>query len=300
MTTKESVAAFFQRHGEPGTDAGQFNVYRVEDFNRAATHPHTRRDFYKVMLLTNAAGTITYADKTIAVTNNALVFGNPMIPYSWDGPTESVTGYFCLFTEDFLNSLMKTECIVKSVLFRAGGYPVLYPDEKVTDLFVTIFGQMLREIQTSYINKYDLLRSYIQIIIHESLKISPSIDFYKKGSALERISTLFLELLERQFPITSPGHLLKLKNANEFAEQLSVHTNHLNKAVRETTGKTTTEHITSRVISEAKALLRHSSWQVAEVGYCLGFEHPSNFNIFFKKQTGLTPNHFRRGLISSS
>jgi AraC family transcriptional activator of pobA len=41
-------------------------------------------------------------------------------------------------------------------------------------------------------------------------------------------------------------------------------------------------------------LLLHSSWDIAEIGYCLGFEHASNFNIFFKKQTGQTPNHFRR------
>lgn len=300
MITKETAAAFFQRHGEPLTDAGQFNVYRIEDFSRARSHPHTRRDFYKIMLLTKADGSINYADKIIAIRDNALVFGNPMIPYSWDGPTENVTGYFCLLTEDFINSRMKTESIAKSALFRVGGYPVLYPEENIVNLLTTIFGQMLNEIQANYISKYDLLRSYIQVIIHESLKISPSDNFYKQGSSLARISTLFLELLERQFPIRSPGHLLKMKNANEFAEQLSVHTNHLNKALKETTGKSTTAHITNRVISEAKALLLHSGWSVAEVGYCLGFEHASNFNIFFKKQTGLTPNHFRREMVSSS
>jgi len=41
-------------------------------------------------------------------------------------------------------------------------------------------------------------------------------------------------------------------------------------------------------------LLRNSDWSMAEIGYCLGFEHPSNFNNFFKKHIGQSPNHYRR------
>jgi AraC family transcriptional activator of pobA len=249
------------------------------------------------MLLTKAKGKITYADKTIDITDSALVFGNPMIPYSWDGPRENITGYFCLFTEEFLNVRMKSEGIAESVLFRAGGYPVVYPDQKTVDILSVIFNQMLSEIQTAYIHKYDLLRNYIQVIIHESLKISPSNEFYKPGTSLARISTLFLELLERQFPISSTGHLLKFKSPGEYARQLSIHTNHLNKALRETTGKTTSQHLTERIVAEAKALLINSGWPVSAIGYCLGFEHASNFNIFFKKQAGLTPNDYRHSMI---
>jgi AraC family transcriptional activator of pobA len=74
---------------------------------------------------------------------------------------------------------------------------------------------------------------------------------------------------------------------------LSVHVNHLNRAIRITTGKTTTEHIFDRLISEAKALLKHTNWNISEIGYCLGFEEPAHFNHFFKKQTSLTPSAFR-------
>jgi len=72
-----------------------------------------------------------------------------------------------------------------------------------------------------------------------------------------------------------------------------VHVNHLNRAVKETTGKNTSELIAGRVVNEAKALLKHTDNTVAEVAYSLGFEHPSNFIIFFKKQTGLTPKALR-------
>jgi AraC-like DNA-binding protein len=134
--------------------------------------------------------------------------------------------------------------------------------------------------------------------MHEAMKMQPPETFYQPANASERISTLFMELLERQFPIDSPSQIIKLKNANEFATQLNVHTNTLNRALKETTGKTTTEWVAERIIKEAKALLQFSSWDIAEIGYSLGFEHSSNFIIFFKKQTGKTPKSFRKELDS--
>ena len=105
---------------------------------------------------------------------------------------------------------------------------------------------------------------------------------------------MFTELLERQFPIESPARRLGLHSASDFAQQLAVHVNHLNRCVRDTTGKTTTAHIAERLASEARALLRHTDWNVAEVGYSLGFDEPAHFNYFFKKQTGQTPSAFRQ------
>jgi AraC family transcriptional activator of pobA len=104
---------------------------------------------------------------------------------------------------------------------------------------------------------------------------------------------LFLELLERQFPIESSDHPLELKTAQDYANNLHVHVNYLNRAVKEVTGKPTTTHITERIISEAKALLQHTAWNIADVAYALGFEYPTYFNNFFKKMTGTNPKALR-------
>ncbi|MES1160150.1 MAG: helix-turn-helix transcriptional regulator, partial [Bacteroidota bacterium] len=73
----------------------------------------------------------------------------------------------------------------------------------------------------------------------------------------------------------------------------SVHVNHLNRAVKQVTGKTTTEHIADRMLSEAKALLKFTDWNISMISYCLGFEEPAHFSHFFRKQTSLTPTAFR-------
>lgn len=113
-----------------------------------------------------------------------------------------------------------------------------------------------------------------------------------------RICHLFFELLERQFPIDSPHFQLKLKTANDYAYGLSVHVNHLNRAVKEATGKTTSEHISSRITQEAKALLQHTSWNISEIAYSLGFEYSAYFTNFFKKNTGFSPKKFREDCVA--
>jgi AraC-like DNA-binding protein len=152
---------------------------------------------------------------------------------------------------------------------------------------------MLAEINSEYRFKYDLLRNYVTELIHYALKIQPSEVLYRHPDANSRITSIFTELLERQFPIETPSQRFNLRSAKDFADQLSVHVNHLNRAIRQTTGKTTTTHISDRVTSEAKALLRHTNWNVAEISYSLGFEEPAHFNNFFKKQTSTTPSSFR-------
>jgi AraC family transcriptional activator of pobA len=129
--------------------------------------------------------------------------------------------------------------------------------------------------------------------VHYSLKMQPAGNLYQHTDANTRITAVFTELLERQFPIESPAQQFTLRSAKDFADQLAVHVNHLNRAIRTTTGKTTTGHIFERLISEAKALLKHTDWNISEISYCLGFEDPAHFNHFFKKQTKTTPSIFR-------
>ena len=81
--------------------------------------------------------------------------------------------------------------------------------------------------------------------------------------------------------------------ASDFAKQLNVHVNHLNRVIKETTDKTTSQIIAERVLLEAKTLLKHSSWNVSEISNALGFTEATHFNNFFKKHSTLSPLKFR-------
>jgi AraC-like DNA-binding protein len=82
--------------------------------------------------------------------------------------------------------------------------------------------------------------------------------------------------------------------ASDFAEQLNVHVNHLNRSVKENTGKTTSQIIAERMLQEAKILLKYSPLNISEIAYALGFTETTHFNNFFKKHAQLSPLRFRK------
>lgn len=104
---------------------------------------------------------------------------------------------------------------------------------------------------------------------------------------------MFIELLERQFPIENDAQVIQLKTPLDFATALGVHINHLNKVLKETTGKSTTEIINSRIVEEAKILLLQTKWNVTEIANALGFDEVAHFSNYFKKHTTLSPLNFR-------
>jgi AraC family transcriptional regulator, transcriptional activator of pobA len=131
--------------------------------------------------------------------------------------------------------------------------------------------------------------------MRQNNKTNKSIAEFNKQdiAASKRITFLFLELLERQFPVNESEASLQLRSASDFAAQLSVHVNHLNRAIKRTTGKTTSKIIAARILEEAKILLKNRSLNVSEIAYSLGFTKASHFNNFFKKHVQVSPLKFR-------
>jgi AraC family transcriptional activator of pobA len=270
---------------------GHFNVFRIEDcVNKPITY--SRRDYYKITLI-RGHNRYHYADKSIEIDGSTLMFFNPQVPYTWEPLTnEPRTGFFCIFSKSFFTDKIGSS-LGDLPMYQPGGKPAYILNVKEDEQVSNIFIKMLEEIGSDYAFKYDLLRNYITELTHTALKSRPSESLYQHPDAKSRITAVFTELLERQFPIEDPSQRFNMRSAKDFAVQLAVHVNHLNRAIKETTGKTTTDVIAERLVSEAKSLLKHTDWNVSEIGYCLGFEEPSHFNNFFKKQTQYTPSRYR-------
>ncbi len=295
----ETLGQFYENHMLSNTvpqnlnsNIGHFNVFRIEECAIPGKEiKYTRRDYYKISLI---KGNIRYhyADKSIEISGTTLMFFSPQVPYTWETISGDTTGCFCIFTESFFSEGMRGS-LSELPMFALGGKPSYILDKAQEDTIIGIYEKMMGEINSDYAFKYDLLRSYLSEIIHLALKTEPAENLYDHPNANSRITAVFKELLERQFPIESPMQRFNMRSASDFADPLAVHVNHLNRAVKNTTGKTTTALISERIIAEAKALLKHTDWNISEIGRSLGFEEAAHFNNFFKKQTDLTPSRFR-------
>ena len=296
-----SLEEFYQKVSELvpegiSKEIGHFNVFNMEELMERLGDkpemPYNRRAFYKISLI-RGRNKAEYADKVIEIEKAALLFATPRIPYHYVPYDTNQSGYFCIFTDEFLAPAKSGVVLDELPIFRAGGYPIFEISDEEGDEMTAIFKKMQKEMVSDYAYKYDLLRNYVVELIHIGQKLQPATALYPSHTASARVSSLFVELLERQFPIESPHQKLRLRTAKDYADTLSIHVNHLNKVLKENTGKTTTEIITARLIQEAKILLKQTDWNISEIAYSLGFEEIAHFSNFFRKQTTLSPLAFR-------
>lgn len=297
MDKAENIEEFYKAKNylppeSRGNEFGQFNVFKLESCTggKAKPVPYRRRDFYKISLIIGN-NKVHYADKVIEVKKQALVFSNPQIPYSWEQIGKNRSGYFCIFNNSFIN---QNGILSQYMVFQPGGTHVFELDNEQVEKVKSIYERMFNEINSEYKHKYDLLRIIVLELIHFGLKMQPASNLDSgKLNATKRISSLFAELLERQFPIDDVNQVLKLRSASDYANRLNIHVNHLNRALKAITRKTTSRVIAERILQESKILLKHSSWNVSEIAFVLGFTEVTHFNNFFKKHTKLSPTKFR-------
>lgn len=277
-------------------DIGHFNIFdiapTIEKVKATSEMPYNRRKYYKISLI-RGRNRAEYADKIIAIRKNALLFATPKVPYHWIPEDPEQSGSFCVFTEDFFIKNGSLNSLEDLPLFQPGGVPVFEIDDELADEIEVLFSKMKKEIASDYIFKYDLIRNYVVELIHYGQKLQPATKLSTSNDASLRVVSLFIELLERQFPIESAEQRLQLRTAKDYADRLSVHVNYLNKKLKESTGKTTTEFIADRLIQEAKILLRQTKWNISEISYALGFEEIAHFSNFFKRKTSFAPLEFR-------
>jgi AraC family transcriptional regulator, transcriptional activator of pobA len=297
MEKIESLQEFYKRKldqvpGIVSSEIGHFNLFRLEPYveGKPTNIPYRRRDFYKIMLV-KGNSEVHFADRKVEVKKQALSFSNPFIPYKWEHLDRVREGMYCIFNQQLFHQYGQ---LSQYEVFQPNGEHIFELTDAQADAVTDIFDRIEKEFTSEYKYKYDVIRNLIFELLHFGLKLQPSIDQEKQTiNASQRISALFVELLERQFPIDDQHPAIKLRSASEFADQLNIHVNHLNRAVKETLQKTTTVVIAERLVQEAKILLRHSKWGVAEIAYSLGFTEATHFNNFFKKHTEVSPTKFR-------
>lgn len=133
------------------------------------------------------------------------------------------------------------------------------------------------------------------LLSYASLILSYTNSFYKRQfetrkNIYNKIVADFYKNLENYYE-TESG--MKLPSVQYFANRANLTTNYFGDLIRHFTEKSPQKHINLHIIHTAKNRLRKTGHSISEIAYDLGFESPSYFTRFFKKQTGITPSVFR-------
>ena len=149
--------------------------------------------------------------------------------------------------------------------------------------------KMIKEFEYQYANKMELLKRYFKIFL---IYLSRGLDENFKSTEQSRETELvkhFMELLDKNFK--------ERKMVSEYASQLLVTPNYLNRIVKKITGFSAGHHIRQRIVLEAKRMGRYSDAGMKEIAYDLGFLDSAHFSRFFKTFGGTNFSDFKRGAL---
>ena len=89
-------------------------------------------------------------------------------------------------------------------------------------------------------------------------------------------------------------HGAKHRHINFYAGQLCLTPNYLGAVVKQASGFTVMQWINRFVVQQAKMMLKYTDLPVWEIAEQLSFANPSFFSKYFKRETNLSPNEYRR------
>jgi AraC-like DNA-binding protein len=149
-----------------------------------------------------------------------------------------------------------------------------------------VFNIIHNIVRHQHINKVEMIQSMFNVLrlILEELPYeerSISHDFKHKKEVYE----IFLHHLYRNFR--------KERQIRFYASNMNVSTAYLSRLVKEISGSTINEHVTSLIYKEACNLLSHSDMSIGEIADALSFSDQSALTNFFKMRAGMTPLAYR-------
>jgi len=276
-----------------------FEAWTIRVFNREQHECRNylspnRREFYKILLITKGAGVFTMGLNTYYIEEPTLLFIHPNDIISWKNLSDESGGYYVLFKKGFINNQPQLRAAIdKFGLFNEKGKSVIRLAETEADLMGKYFEQLQQEELNNSEFKEDAMQAYLQLLMVETMKICR---FPKPDSVTEDYTHMhrFFNLLETETAGINYANPIRVKTAKEFAYNLDIHPNYLNALLKKHTGQNASTHIRNRLLDEAKALLIQTDWSLQDISYSIGFAEQPNFNLFFKKNTGITPAEFRR------
>ena len=267
---------------------------QMENDPQLADQPH-RHDYYTIIVVEKALGGAHIIDfKEYPLNEAAVHFVYPGQVHQFLSATKP-NGYVLNFSSTFLmQNNISEELIDRVYLYNSyGDSPPMPVNEHQLSTLFGIIEQMKTYLHGDNYFRYEALGALLKLFI---INISGACTLSHLNAEYESGS----HHLIRDFKRLIRTNYKKTHKVQDYASQLSVSNDYLNRYVKEKTGKSPKDYIQDKLVIEAKRLLLFSEMSSKELAYEIGFEEPSHFNTFFKKHSGHSPIAFRKSVRATS
>jgi AraC-like DNA-binding protein len=248
--------------------------------------PH-RHDFYHLILFTQGGGGFSIDFQNFGIIPYRVYFLAPGQVHGWDFEGD-MDGYVINFSSQFFQSFLLRSDYLDQFSFLNGiaGESVIDIPEDRRKAIIDILENAVKEIEKKNRFKVDAVRVWILQLFLQIGNMNVGKEVHMAESYNGTLLRNFEKLIDKNY--------LDLRLPKQYAELLYITPNHLNALCNAELGKSAGDLIRNRIALEAKRMLINFSLSVTEIAYALNFEDNSYFCKFFKKQSGMTPDNFRK------
>ncbi len=246
--------------------------------------PH-KQSFYTLFIVEEAEGEVIIDNQKIRLDAPQVIIIKPRCINSIN-INRKAKGKMICFTEDFFSLRYNNNTLHQFSFLQNDAKPYTRLNNEGKNRWRVLIQLLSEEYNSKKRETQNVLRSYLNIILFELERLYNPIGLIKSHNLKHEKIHEFERLIEEFFPIK--------KLPSEYAEMLNISPNYLNKICKEETGCTAGDLIRKRIIIEAQRLLHYTNYSIKEIADKLGFENTSYFVTFFKKQTEITPEQFRK------
>ncbi|WP_158798790.1 AraC family transcriptional regulator [Pedobacter sp. L105] len=281
-----------------GPKEWSFQVLRRQPDTCKSYISPNRREFYKILYMTKGVSVLTIGLNSYFIDRPTIFFIAPNEILTFKKLDSESEGFICFFKRRLADHNQSLKIILdKYSLFSDPVKSAISLSDEVIAELDPIFEKMLSiNVQHGGAAEEDLLQIYLQLVMVTAAKnnLHPQPDTVSDEF---RHVNEFFQLLENEVSGINYTSPIQAKTAQEFADKLLIHPNHLNALLKKHTGKNVSTHIKTKLLEESKILLAQTDWSVQQIGYAVGFADQPNFSLFFKKNAGTTPAAFRKNYV---
>jgi AraC-like DNA-binding protein len=268
-----------------------FHINRVEDYFRMVQFPlpsdlqPRRITVYSFFFLTKGKSSRSSGLNSYDFGENTFYFTPAHQITTHRFVRNDVEGFYCHFHLELLAHQFSTkELFAEFPFLQFNAYPLVIINDEAKNNVAFLLERLLNEYKAEKECRVDILRTYLLTLFTE---LKPYVEASKPKTinAASHITEEFKKALTK--------HISDKFKIADYANLLNVSPNHLNKCVKQTTGKSAHDLLNEMILLEAKVLLKQTNLNITEIAYKIGKNEISDFARFFKAQTGMRPSEYR-------